>query len=52
MRKYKIKDALLMFRSPHDWPCKLLLMCHRLEPFIGRDEPGHRGARFDLWPCI
>lgn len=41
-----------MFRFTHGWLCKLLLMCHRLELFIEKDEPGHRGAGFDLWQCI
>lgn len=31
---------------------KLLLMCHRLELFIEKDEPGQRGAAFDLWRFI
>lgn len=29
-----------------------LLMCHRLELFIEKDEPGQRGAAFDLWRFI
>lgn len=41
-----------MFHSSHDWPCKLLLMCHWLELFIERDELGHEGVEFDLWQCI
>lgn len=41
-----------MLPSSHDRPCKLLLMCHWLELFIERDEPGHEGAGFDLWQCI
>lgn len=41
-----------MLLSSHDWPCKLLLMCHWLELFIERDELGHEGAEFDLWQCI
>lgn len=31
-----------MLLSSHDWPCKLLLMCHWLELFIERDELGMR----------
>lgn len=38
-----------MFRFMRGWLCKLLLMCHRLELFSEKDEPGHRGAGFDLW---
>lgn len=41
-----------MLLSSHDWPCKLLLMCHWLELFIERDELGHEGVGFDLWQCI
>lgn len=41
-----------MLLSSHDWPCRLLLMCHWLELFIEGDELGHEGVGFDLWQCI
>lgn len=41
-----------MFRFTRRRLGKLLLMCHRLELFIEKDEPGQRGAAFDLWRFI